>query len=89
MTAIQSFRTPVHHVTSNVISKVVLTALTITFTIGNIALLVVGLGMAASATSLSAWTGYFVVLGAYIAIVAVTSAHVSALAGRTEQRDAR
>lgn len=89
MTAIQSFRTPVHHVTSSVLSKVVLTALTIAFTIGNIALLVVGLGMAASASSLSAWTGYFVVLGAYLATVAVTSARLNAREARQTRFDIR
>ncbi|MCW2748947.1 MAG: hypothetical protein JWR83_57 [Aeromicrobium sp.] len=89
MTAIQTLQTPTRHVTSNVISKVELTALAITFTLGNVALLVVALGMAATATSFSAWTGYFVVLGAYIAAVAVTSARVNAREARKPQFDIR
>jgi predicted membrane protein len=89
MTAIQSFRTPANHVTSNVMSKVVLTALAITFTIANIALLVIALGMAASAVSFSAWTGYFLVLGVYIAAVAATGAHVNAREARKTQFDIR
>ena len=89
MTAIQNFQTPTHQVSSKAINKVVLTALAITFTIGNVALLVIALGMAASATSFSAWTGYFVALGAYITAVAVTSARVNAREAAKPQFDIR